>query len=297
MKTHETLDQTGLASAAQGSQDSVALVQAPDETGVYALVGVSPSHLRLRLASTEKLVVAVSKPSRSSEVASQIIPLDPHPKVVEALEQLEEAVGGRGQIAASLQISTQPLTVEEEILANLLADPANQSTSLAELCGRTGITIGRVLELFAKAEGAQAYAKSLSRIYRRLPDVVGDVMERALPRTKQCRACKGRGTVPVKNGAEDVEIACMVCDGTGQMEIEPELERQKIALQLGGFLKDKGGVNITTTNTTNTVNITPARSTPDFRSATDRLLYPHKERALPEPTLEAEIVNGDPDVQ
>lgn len=229
--------------------------------------------------------------SKAEKTALAVVPLDPHPKVIAALEQLEEAVGGRERIASSLRITPEALTVEEEILTNLLADPRNQGTSLAELCGRTGITIGRVLELFAKAEGAQAYAKSLSKIYRRLPDVVGDVMERALPREKDCGACQGKGTITAKNGAENVEIACVVCRGHGKVEIEPELERQKIALQLGGFLKDKGGVNITntTTNTSVTVNAM-TKSTPDFRSATDRLLYPHKEKAI---VVDAETVEDD----
>lgn len=229
--------------------------------------------------------------AQAKEIASQVIPLDPHPKVVKALEQLEEAVGGREQIATSLQVSQQPLTVEEEILANLLADPANQNRSLASLCGQTGITIGRVLDMFAKAEAAQAYAKSLTKIYRKLPEVVGDVMDRALPKRDVCKPCKGLGSITVKKDGEEVQQDCLVCGTAGTVEREPDLERQKVALQLGGFLKDKGGVNITNTTTTNTVNITPARTTPDFRSATDRLLYPHKDRALPAAPIEAEVVD------
>jgi hypothetical protein len=232
--------------------------------------------------------------SKKAELAGQVISLDPHPKVVEALAQLEEAVGGRDQIAANLQIS-QDLTVEETILSNLLADPANQNKSLAELCGQTGITIGRVLEMFSKAEGAQAYAKSLSKIYRKLPDVVGDVMDRALPRQKLCIPCKGAGRITTRKEGETLEVECLACGGAGTTIEEAELERQKIALQLGGFLKDKPGVliNSTTNNVSQTMNLQVLKSTPDFRTATDRLLYPHKEKALPAGAVDAEIVEPD----
>jgi hypothetical protein len=237
----------------------------------------------------------MKKSSAAEEVASAVIPLEPHPKVVAALNQLEEAVGGREQIATSLQISQQPLTVEEEILMNLLADPANQARSLASLCGQTGITIGRVLEMFSKAEGAQAYAKSLSRIYKKLPDVVGDVMDRALPKMKTCMPCKGMGKFTVSKEGEALEQECLNCGGEGSIEQEPQLDRQKVALQLGGFMKEKAGVNITSTtnNVSQNMTLNVVKSTPDFRTATDRLLYPHKEKALPAPAVDAEVVEPD----
>jgi len=233
---------------------------------------------------------------KHGDLEQAVVPLDPHPKVIAALEQLEEAVGGREHIATALQISHEKLTVEEEILMNLLADPENQSRSLAELCGQTGITIGRVLEMFAKAEGAQAYVKSLNRIYRKLPDVVGDVMNRALPRMKVCGACRGLGKYEVKKDGESIETVCLACGGAGNIEEVPELERQKVALQLGGLMKEKNGgvqINSTTNNVNQTMTLNVVKSTPDFRTATDRLLYPHKEKALPAAPVDAEVVEKD----
>lgn len=233
----------------------------------------------------------MTKKSKAAVVNSQAIPLDP-PKVLEkALASLEEALGGREAVTDSLALAN--LNGEETTVLHLLSDPANAKRSLAWICGGAGITIGKLLELFSKGDFAEAYVKAMRKVYRALPAVAEDVMARSLPKFLPCMPCMGEGRIAVKSkdaaGQEVVELKlCGNCAGAGKREVEPDLERQKIALQMGGLLKQGAGVVVNNTqNTNNAPTMVVLRTTPDFRTATDRLLYPHREKALP-PAPDAE---------
>lgn len=233
---------------------------------------------------------------RAEAIKSQNIPLEA-PKAVEtALATLEEALGGREAITTSLSLAS--LSEEETTVLYLLCDPANAGKSLAWVVGSAGITIGKLLELFSKGEFADSYVKAIRKVYKAIPDVAEDVMKGAVTRFKTCSVCEGVGKVTIRrevfeaDGAqkkprefEDVVKRCLNCEGSGKVEIEADLERQKVALQMGGLLKQPGGVvvNNTQQTTNNSANVT-IRSSADFRTATDRLLYPGRQKSLPEAT-------------
>lgn len=219
--------------------------------------------------------------SKAEEPKSSNIPLNPSPALEKALRSLEEALGGRDEIVAKLSL-VPGLSTEETTILNLLADPESRGKSMGVLCGAAGTTLGRVLELMQKGEWAEAYVRSIRKIARQLPDVVGDVMSRALPRWRSCVVCRALGRLPPeKEGGEP--RTCLECEGLGRVEIEPSVERQKMALEAGGLLKSGGnGASISIDNRRQTLNVpvTLVKSSPDFRSATDKLLYPGRTAAL-----------------
>lgn len=221
------------------------------------------------------------------------IPLDAPPELDKALRVLEEKMGGRDKVASSLALIPN-LSVEEMTVFHLMTDPANKKKSLAYLCGAAGTTIGRVLELFGKGDWAAAYVESIRRVNALLPDVAEDVMIRALPKHRSCRACGATGHLaPLKEGGEP--RTCLECEGLGRVEIEPDIERQKVALQVGGLLKTGGGINIDNSQKTVNAPMTVIKSSPDFRAATDAILYPGRLKAIAAPPIpvEAEVVKEE----
>lgn len=217
---------------------------------------------------------AAGRPTKKEEVNSQNIPLDPPKLIEQALAQLETAIGGRDQLVSGLSM-VPGMTQEEQTILYLLADPANAKKSLASLVGRTGTTVGRVLELFCKGDFAEAYVRSIRRVYRMLPSVAEDAMSRAVGKWKTCFVCKGKGSLPPKVEGED-GAACLDCEGLGRVDVAPDVERVKVALQIGGLLKTGGGVVVDASTKTQINNgpVVLVKSSPDFRTATDRLLYP-----------------------
>ena len=100
-------------------------------------------------------------------------------------------------------------------------------------------------------------------------------MSRAVGKFKTCLVCKGKGSLPPVKEGED-RVACLECEGIGRVDVAPDVERVKVALQIGGLLKTGGGV-VVDASTKTQINNGPlllVKSSPDFRTATDRLLYP-----------------------
>jgi len=221
-------------------------------------------------------------------------------RVEEALTSLERALGGRHSLIASLLQAN--LGDSENTFMELLADPRNDTANLAKIAGLAGLSVGRVLQIFKEAKGAEAYVRSINRIYDRLPDIAGDIADRSVPTTTRCALCRGTGVVDSTTGAAQVPgadpanlVACWPCEGLGKVVVHPDLERQKIALQIGGVLKKDGTVIMGNVDARSVVNNAFIRSTPDWRTATDRLLFPGKSREVVKVVEEAEIVEKGAD--
>lgn len=217
------------------------------------------------------------------------------PALDKALTALEDALGGREEMVSKLALVTD-LTSEETTILNLLANPENRNRSMAWLCGNAGTSIGRVLAMLQKGEFAEAVALSMKRIARQLPKVAEDVMARALPIWKSCLACGALGRLPPKEEGGEPRT-CLVCEGVGRVEVAPDVERQKVALQVGGLLKQGGGVSIDNRQQTVNANgpVVLVKSSPDFRTATDKLLYPGRaQHQLNQTTTPPNFVTEDP---
>jgi len=224
-------------------------------------------------------------------------------RVDHALRQLERALGGRDAIASALHCA-EDLTPDETRVANLLADPSHARKPIRQVLQAADptLTIGRLLKIFAKGKGAEAYALSLAKIYDGAPKTAAYLMETSVPHKGNCPECYGRAKRIVKelacehppdappcekcagSGKILIEGPCRRCEGTGRVEKEPETERIKLALQAAGIVKD-AGVRVSNTTVNASIEATLVQTSAAFRSATDKILWQQ-----PEQVQDAEVV-------
>lgn len=203
-------------------------------------------------------------------------PLSPH--LSSALSQIEKAIGGRVAVGVALQHLPGG---KAELLVNLLADPANDARGLALILESAGLSVGQFIQLFKDARLAKAQVEAICKVAEKLPAVTEDVMTRAAPQKVPCQRCEGTG-----KGKKGGPIKCFACAGTGKVEVEPDLERQKVALELGGLLKKAPAV-------INNVQQNAAFFTSDhlatWQTAMDKVIYGERK---PKVTVE-EVVDAE----
>lgn len=149
----------------------------------------------------------------------------------DAVETFATLVGGRTGLVESLAIGTGAPEIDK--LVNLLLDPRYKRYSVRRLCGVVGLTVTDLFTAYRKAALMRAHIQATHTIAAKIPPVVEDVMTRAVPQPIVCDVCKGLGSLETK--------ACWKCQGTGQTQSEPDLDRQKLALELGHLIEKKGG--------------------------------------------------------
>jgi len=186
---------------------------------------------------------------------SLLLEKKPNVLVERCLADFEREVGGRAVLVELL--AHGPHDEEVDYLWSLLADPTAQERSLAKLCLDGGIKPQRMIQLIREGEMAKAHTRSLRKVARMLPDVTEDAMRRALPRKVKCPECFGKNA------------ACGACDGTGRVEKEPSLQRQKLALELGGLTQKSPGIVVQQ----NQFTAMQAQGLRDFQVKSDRALY------------------------
>jgi hypothetical protein len=150
----------------------------------------------------------------------------------EAIETFTKVLGGREALVETLQVASDAPEVEKVV--NHLLDPRYTSYSLRRVCHLVGITVADVFAAYRKALIVRAHLRATAIIADKLPPIVEDVMVRATPIEGRCPACQGtRGSTP-----------CLTCDDTGRFTPEPDLDRQKLALELGQLTTKGGGLGI-----------------------------------------------------
>jgi hypothetical protein len=211
----------------------------------------------------------------------------------EACKTFETAVGGRGALVAHL--AHGDLKARDDLLVGAIADPRNDVHSLARICMLYGLKFADLLQLFRGAGFVKAQLAAMQKVWTKLPDVAGDVMDRSVPHNIVCSTCAGEKTVHKKKYAgkelEEWDETCEDCAGRGFLQAQPRLDTQKVALQLGGLL-NKEGVGVQ-------VNVSQAQGQmagmdqgfADFFRRSDRVLYPEMEEA--EEPVEAEVVSEE----
>jgi len=187
--------------------------------------------------------------------ASLLLEKRPNVLVERCLTDFEREIGGRAVLVELLAHGHHD--EEVDYLWSLLADPLSQDRSLAKLCLDGGIKPQRMIQLIREGEMAKAHTRSLRKVARMLPDVTEDAMRRALPRRVKCPQCCGKDPV------------CGACDGTGRVEKEPSLQRQKLALELGGMTQKSPGI-VVQQNQFTAMQVQGLR---DFQVKSDRALY------------------------
>lgn len=164
-----------------------------------------------------------------------------------ALNALEGTLGGREKLVEALVLAPTAEgvdTARAEYVVGLLADPKHAHRTLRGIAAISGISLQEVLTLYRKSAVQRAHLQALGHIATTLPAVAKHIMDRAIPYEAACYKCAGTGTMtpePSKANMNPTPGPCETCKGGGKLLHEPELERQKLALTLGGLLKGGGG--------------------------------------------------------
>jgi len=159
-----------------------------------------------------------------------------------AIDTFTKAVGGRDALIDVLSVASDAPDVDK--IVTLLCDPRYDGYSLRRLCEITGLTIADLFSALKKAAISRAHILAITtQIAPNLVGVVKDVMIRAQPYEVPCGECGGIGTItadPTKETPNPSPLPCTTCRGGGVMLALPDLDRQKVALELGQLVT-KGG--------------------------------------------------------
>ena len=211
------------------------------------------------------------------------------PKTVEqaAMMELEKAVGGRDAVKAALEHA--PGGEDVKVLQAFLADPRNDLVAIHKLCDKANIALPTFWGLFRHGSFTRAQIAALAKVTQRLPDVAEDVMARALPYHIPCPSCAG-GVAPPKRQR------CARCHGTGQLLRQPDVDRQTLALEIGGLIKRGagGGVHVQVMQQQALVVSQMPSAFAKFQQATDRILYGDGRPSRPTAPSEAVVEDGEP---
>jgi len=138
-------------------------------------------------------------------------------------------IGGRQRLVDLLSLADA--TGEGDQIIALLLNPEYEHLSLRRLCEKAGITIAHLLAAYKKAAIVAAHIQAIHIIAGKVIPVVEDVMMRAAPIAIPCPECRDH---------EAKVAACPFCGGTGQMLKDPDIARQRLALELAGLIEKRG---------------------------------------------------------
>jgi hypothetical protein len=191
----------------------------------------------------------------------------------DAVETFAVAVGGRKRLLETLALADHDGRSDKVV--NCLLDPDYADWSLRRICTYAGITVADLFASYKRAMFVQAHVAAAHTITTALPPIVEDVMRRALPLPAPCPHCRGIATPPNTK-------ACALCKGDGTILLEPNLDRQKLALELGRLTAQKGGMVVQQTQISapsSSVSLNSG-SLEQLQQAVGELLFsPHRQRA------------------
>ena len=157
-----------------------------------------------------------------------------------------KTVGGRDAIAEILSVASSDPEIDKVL--TLLLDPSYARYSVAHLCHLAGITAAELYQALGKASIARAKITALvTEVAPKLTGVVKDIMDRAQPYEIPCTHCGGLTEYtpePTKEVPNPAPQPCRVCNATGKLLALPDLDRQKVALELGQLTQKGGGFAI-----------------------------------------------------
>lgn len=166
-----------------------------------------------------------------------------------AVDAFTVALGGRDVLLDTLAIADG--TPEVHKIVTLLLDPRYGGWSLRRICAQAGLTIADLFGAYRKALVVKAHLQATRVVTEHLVAVVDDVMKRAQPYEITCPPCRGTGTYtpePSKRVPNPTPGPCEPCQGTGRLLQTPDLDRQKVALELGQLLQQRGGLTVQQNN-------------------------------------------------
>jgi hypothetical protein len=230
-----------------------------------------------RLAPSALVPAAARAPELLTDVETELN--------IKAVETFTAQLGGREQLTAALAVAEGDIGVEK-VLTYLL-DPRYDRWSLPRICRLAGLTIADFFIAYKRAVLAKAHIEATHIIAANLPPIVEDVMRRAAPQRQVCPACAG---------AADKALACPTCRGAGSVQTEPDLDRQKLALELGQLTEKRGGLIVQQNQVAATVHNHAPGALEQFQQVVGDLLFSPRKKAPPIETEEEDLPPiGDPD--
>lgn len=180
-----------------------------------------------------------------------------------AIDTFVKALGGKDALVDALAVGGSVPEIDA-ILTHLL-DPRFDTWSLRQICDAAGLTIAELFTHYRKSGIIRAHIQATPIITGKLVGVVDDVMTRAQPYEVPCASCGGVGSVPPRDKKGKIlddapPEPCRACKASGRMIELPDLERQKLALELGQLVQKSGGINVIANQQNNAFGET-ARST------------------------------------
>ena len=161
----------------------------------------------------------------------------------QAVETFTTVVGGRQALIDALAIADTGGQADKVV--NALLDPRYNGWSIRRICQLCGITVVELFAAYKKAALVRAHIEATHLIASKLVPVVDDVMTRATPYEIPC-VCQQTPPAPLDPHAPPPP-PCPVCGGKGLMLNEPDLDRQKLALELGHLTEKRAGLVVNQT--------------------------------------------------
>ena len=210
----------------------------------------------------------------------------------DAIEVFVKALGGRQAVSDALAFAEPGPNGELDQIVTLLLDPRYDRYPLRRLCGLANLTIVDLFAAYKKATLVRAHLEAYQHIAAHLVRVVEDVMRRAAPYEIPCGACAGSGSVRDAKHPNRQPTTCQACGGHGKLLQLPDLDRQKLALELGQLVARSAGVNVVQqTLAVSTASGAAASGTLEaLQQAVGDLLSGARPPASEAPAVEAEIV-------
>jgi hypothetical protein len=161
----------------------------------------------------------------------------------EAVQTFVAEVGGRHALTGALAVGATSPDVQQ--IVRLLLDPRYDQTSLPRLCRLAGLTVADFFVAYRKALVARSHIAATHLVAGQILTVVQDILHRAAPHHVPCDACYGCGSItpsPTRQVPNPSPGPCPRCQGRGQITLLPDLDRQKVALELAQLTQKSGGI-------------------------------------------------------
>lgn len=160
------------------------------------------------------------------------------------INAFERTLGGREALVDALALDDSAPIVQ---LTNALCDPSFDKQSLASIALKVGLTFSDLLRAYRNAALAKAHIVAVNKLVTKIPEIIDDIVKRSAPYDEPCERCNGKGVITrmgraTKTGGptEPIEIACSTCHGVGTIHRLPDLDRQRLVLELSELLKTPG---------------------------------------------------------
>jgi len=157
-----------------------------------------------------------------------------------ALDATLKVLGGKTGLFDTLSVASEVPEVQD--LLQLMLDPRYDRTSLRRLCTLAGLTVVDLFTAYRKALQVKVQLQAFQVVADKILPVVEDVMQRAAPYRIPCPDCGAKGQV--WDSEAQALADCATCAGQKELLQYPDLDRQKLALELAHLVQKAGGLQI-----------------------------------------------------